>query len=293
MINLEYYKIFYHVAKRRSITLAAEELFITQPAVSQAIRQLEQAIGSTLFIRTPKGVQLTPEGEVLHNYISQGYELMALGESKFKELLNLEAGEIRIGASDMTLQFYLLSYLEAFHKKYPKIKIKVTNGPTPETMDYLNSGKIDFAVVSSPVDAYAGVHVKPVAVIKDVFVAGDRFADLKGREVSLSELQHYPIIGLEQNTSTRKYVDRFLKEHGTVLNLEFELATSHLIIEFAARNLGIGLVVRDFAEEMLKKGQLFELQLDIPIPSRSICVVTNEKMPTSPAGRKLLDMLNT
>jgi DNA-binding transcriptional LysR family regulator len=170
-INLEYYKIFYYVAKFKSITQAAEELFISQPAVSQAIKQLESLIGGSLFFRTSKGVRLTPEGEVLYKYVSSGYEHITLGESKFKELFTLETGEIRIGASDMTLQFYLLDYLEEFQKLYPKVKIKVTNVPTPEILEYLRSGKIDFGVVSEPVSQYKGLKIVPVFKIRDVFVA--------------------------------------------------------------------------------------------------------------------------
>jgi DNA-binding transcriptional LysR family regulator len=290
-LNLEYYKIFYHVAKLSSITLAAEQLFISQPAVSQAIKQLENAIGGNLFFRTPKGVRLTPEGQVLYTYVSQGYEYITLAENKFKELLVLESGEIRIGASDMTLQYYLLPYLEDFHKAYPKIKVKVTNAPTPETMEYLKSGKIDFGVVSSPVDTSPGVRILPVSDIQDVFVASDRFSELKGRKIELSELKAYPIINLEDNTSTRRYVDDFLSRNGTELNLEFELATSHLIVQFAVRSLGIGCVVRNFAEEYISKGELFELTLQETIPPRNICIAINDKMPVSPAGKKLLYIL--
>ena len=115
MVNLEYYRVFYYVAKLKSITLAADELFISQPAVSQAIKHLENTLGGSLFIRTPKGVRLTPEGELLNIYVAQGYESLLQGENKYKELFMLEAGEIRIGASDMTLQYYLLPYLEEFH----------------------------------------------------------------------------------------------------------------------------------------------------------------------------------
>ena len=107
-INLEYYKIFYYVGKMKSITLAAEELAVSQPAVSQAIRNLEEALGNPLFVRTSKGVRFTTEGEVLYSFVQRGYEYIQQGERKFKEMLELETGEIRIGASDMTLQFYLL-----------------------------------------------------------------------------------------------------------------------------------------------------------------------------------------
>lgn len=292
-LNLEYYKIFYYVAKLNSITLAAKELFISQPAVSQAIKQLENSIGGCLFLRTPKGVQLTTEGEVLYTYVSQGYEYIVLGESKFKELLSIETGEIRIGASDMTLQYYLLPYLEEFHKTYPKIKIKVTNGPTPETIEYLNLGKIDFGVVSAPVNENRGLNIIPVYNIRDIFVANKGFSELKDRSIELCELKNYPIISLEHNTSTRKHVDDFLKKYGIILNPEFELATSHLIVQFAKMSLGVGCVVRNFAEELIANGELFELNLKNSIPERSICVVTKDNIPISPAGKKFLNMIMT
>jgi len=293
LVNLEYYKVFYYVAKYKSITRAAEELFISQPAVSQAIKHLESTLGGSLFLRTPKGMRLTTEGELLYNYVAQGYESLVQGESKFKELFMLEAGEIRIGASDMTLQFYLLPHLEQFHKLYPKIKIKVTNAPTPETLEYLSAGKIDFAVVSAPVKENKGLSIIPVCKIRDIFIANNRFPELKEKTLEVAELENYPIICLEHNTSTRKYVDAFLKGKSTVLNPEFELATSDLIVQFTSRGLGVGCVVRNFAEKLLADKTLFEVQLKNPIPERDICIVTYDKNPISPAGKKMLSILTT
>ena len=186
-MNLEYYKIFYYVAKSGSFTGAAEELCISQPAVSQGIKLLETNLGSNLFIRTQKGVKLTPEGEVLYSYIERGYETILLGETKFKKMIDLENGEIRIGASDMTLQFYLLSFLEAFHMKYPGIKVTVTNAPTPETLEYLYEGKIDFGVVSAPFQAKAEIRAREVKEIRDVFVAGSRFYTLKNKTLEYAD----------------------------------------------------------------------------------------------------------
>ena len=114
-INLELYKIFYYVVKAGSISGASQELYISQPAVSQAIKKLESRLGGQLFTRAPKGIVLTPEGEVLYKYIEQGYNMIMLAESKFVEAINLDLGNIRIGASDMTLRYFLLPYLEAFH----------------------------------------------------------------------------------------------------------------------------------------------------------------------------------
>ena len=139
--NLEYYKIFYYVSKYNSISLAAEALSISQPAVSQAVKHLESDLSCALFVRTSKGVRLTKEGGLLAEYVRKGYETILTGEKKLSEMLNLDAGEICVGASDMTLQFYLLPYLETFHDAFPQIKVTVTNAPTPET---LKGGKLSY-----------------------------------------------------------------------------------------------------------------------------------------------------
>lgn len=291
-INLEYYKIFYYVAKLGSFTKAGDELCITQPAVSQSIKLLEESLGSRLFTRVSKGVKLTPEGEALFSYVSRGYEYIKFGEKQFQKMLDLENGEIRIGASDMTLQFYLLPYLERFHESYPGIKVSVTNAPTPNTFALLYEGKIDFGVVSEPFQVKPGIQSKRVKKIRDIFVAGSKFSNMQGRTMEYKELEGFPIICLEQKTSTRRYVDEFLREHQLVLNPEFELATSDMIVRFAIRNLGIGCVVQDFAEEAIQNGQLFKLQFDKEIPQRHICIITGNQNPISNAAKRLLGMLN-
>lgn len=290
-INLEYYKIFYYVGKRKSITLAAEELSVSQPAVSQAVKNLEEALGSPLFVRTSKGVRFTAEGEVLYSFVSRGYEYIKQGERKFKEMLELEMGEIRIGASDMTLQFYLLEVLEQFHQRYPGIKVTVTNAPTPETLKHLQDGKIDFGVVSTPVISRHEWKIESVRKIEDVFVAGKNFMELKGKKLAYSQLEQLPVMCLEGSSSTRNYVDGFLKENGVVLHPEFELATSNMLVQFAVKGLGIANVVKDFALDYLKNGELFMLEFEEKIPKREICVVTDERVPMSQAAEQLLYMI--
>lgn len=290
--NLEYYKIFCEVARAGSITGAAANLCISQPAVSQTIKQLEAGLGSPLFVRAQKGVRLTTEGEVLFGYLERGFAQIEAGEAAFRSMIDLEEGEIRIGASDMTLRFYLLPYLERFHEQYPGVKVKVTNGPTPETLDYLREGTIDFGVVSSPsVLPKESVELRPVRKISDCFIAGNRFAHLKERVLEFEELLKLPVICLEQHTSTRTSVDHFLKENGVVLRPEFELATSDMIVQFVRRNLGVGMVVHDFAEEAIQNGELFCLKFKQPFPEREFCIATREKQVMSKAARALLAMM--
>lgn len=291
MNNLEYYKVFYHVARAGSLTVAAGELNISQPAVSQSLKQLEEALSVKLFTRVSKGVRLTAEGELLYGYVAKGCEQIALGEQKLAQMLNLELGEIHIGASDMTLQFYLLPYLEQFHEKYPEIKVVVSNAPTPETLGNLQESKIDFGVVSTPFENRNGLETTMVREIEDVFVAGRKFIQYKNRMLDLQELERMPIICLEGVTSTRSYMDAFLQKNNVEICPEFELATSDMIVQFVLRNLGVGCVVRDFAKEYLEDGRLFELRFNRIIPRRHFCVVTNPRYPLSVAARNMLELL--
>lgn len=289
--NLEYYKVFYHVAKTGSLTQAAKLLSVSQPAVSQSIKLLEEQLGTPLFTRVSRGMRLTPEGELLYAYVSKGYEQIEIGEQKLKQMRNLELGEVRIGASDMTLQFYLLPFLERFHERYPSIKVIVTNAPTPETLRNLRNGQIDFGVVSTPFDPVPDIRAVPVRTIEDIFVCGRRFISYKNRTLDLSELEDMPIIYLEGNTSTRRYMDAFLSENGVVIRPEFELATSDMIVQFALRSLGVGCVVRDFALPHLQSGKLFELRFNKIIPKREFCIVTDHKNPMSAAAKSLLEII--
>ncbi|MBP3506096.1 MAG: LysR family transcriptional regulator [Lachnospiraceae bacterium] len=290
-VNLEYYKIFYHVAQCQSITGAAGELCISQPAVSQALKQLEQSLGAKLFMRTAKGVTLTNEGQTLFSYVKNGYEQIQLGEQKLQEMLDMKRGEIRIGASDMTLQFYLLPYLRKYHHLYPDIKVTVTNAPTPQTIEHLRAGRIDFGIVSQPFPEEAHLRILPVREIQDVFVAGAKFWNYKKQMLRYEELMKMPIICLESDTSTRTYVDTFLAENGVRLEPEFELATSDIIVQFVLQNLGIGCVVQDFAQRYIDTDELFVLQFDKQIPKRQICVVNDERLPLSVAAGKLMEIL--
>lgn len=289
--NLEYYKVFYYAAKYGSLTTAAAELSISQPAVSQALKQLENGLGAKLFVRASKGIRLTTEGEVLYEYVKAGYEQIELGEKKLSSMLRLDFGELKIGASDMTLKYFLLPLLEKFHEKFPGIKVTVTNAPTPATLSLLRQRKIDFGVVSTPIGREQELSILPVKEIEDVFVAGRKFIQYKNHMLDFQELEKLPIISLEGNTSTKSYIDEFLGKNNVKLHPEFELATSDMIVQFALRNLGVGSVVRDFAAEDLESGRLFELRFNKIIPKRQICVVADTKTALSRAAEEFLEVI--
>ncbi len=290
--NLERYRIFYYAALCGNITAAAEKLYISQPAVSQSLKQLESSLGCALFLRTPKGVALTAEGKTLYRYVAKGMEQFTLGEKRLEAQLSLDCGVVYIGASDMTLEFFLLPFLERFHSLYPKIRVNVTNGPTPETLGKLENDIIDFGVVTEPFAVSGGVEVVPVREIEDIFICGGGFRGLTEDILTPEKLLRLPLplIMLEKNTSTRRYIDDCFKRFGAEPAPEFELATSGLIVQFVKRDLGIGCVVSDFAENAIAEQSVYRIALDKPFPKRRMCIVKKASV-NSKAAEKLLELL--
>ena len=291
MANYEHYKIFCKIVECQSISKAANQLYVSQPAVSLAIKQLEINLDVKLFFRTQKGVTLTTEGKMLYNYVKQGCALINVGEEKLKELNALQAGEINIGASDMTLRFFLLPLIERFHKNFPLVKIKITNAPTPATLQHLREGQIDFGVVSEPVDLNnPNFNFMDVKSIKDILIAGENFSELTSRQkVSVRELQKYPFIMLERGTSARQHIENYFKRNDVEINPEIELAASDLVIEFIRRGMGIGFVIEDFVSEDIRNGALYKINLTPELNPRQFYIVTHSHIPLTSAAKKLLE----
>lgn len=285
-ISYDWYRIFCCAAECKSITIAAEKLFISQPAVSQTIKQLEETLKCTLFLRTAKGVKLTAEGELLYKYVSEGVAAFSEGERRLTAMLRLDAGEIRIGASDMTLEFCLLPFLELFHEKYPDVKIAITNNSTPQTLELLKQNKIDFAAVSEPVNI-SDFEIFKVREIRDIFICNAK-SKIQGN-IDIADIKD-ELIMLESNTSTRQFLDSEFRKQGFLALPKFELATSPQIVGFTERNMGIGCVVADFAKEAIASGKVREIKVNTSLPSRHICLVRSNDI-HSVAADKMFDMI--
>ncbi|QJA08942.1 LysR family transcriptional regulator [Romboutsia sp. CE17] len=289
--KLDLYKVFLQVGKRKSFSKAAKELYMTQPAVSQAIMQLERELDTRLFNRTPRGVSLTNEGSLLFEYINSAINLINTGEEKILEFKDLAVGELKIGVGDTISKYFLLPYLEDFHNKYPNLKFKIINGTTLELCALIKSGEIDIAICNLPVDDYS-LEVIPCRDVRDIFVCGDKYKDLAKYKISLQEIVKYPLIFLEPSSNSRKYVEKFMLSKGIEISPEFELGSFDLLLEFAKINLGIACVVKEFSKDYLEKEVLYEINLLEEIPKRSIGVCYLKSVPLSLASTKFVEILS-
>ncbi|MEK5067748.1 LysR family transcriptional regulator [Sporosarcina sp. FSL K6-1508] len=288
--KLDLYKVFCKVGKSESFSEAAKELYMTQPAVSQAIKQLEKELDTRLFNRTPKGVSLTNEGNLLFEYANSAINLLHVGEEKILEFKNLTTGELKIGVGDTISRYFLLPYLEAFHNRYPNIKFTIANGTTIELCSILKSGGVDIAICNLPIDDPT-LELRPCFEIQDTFVYGERFKKILAKPLSLHELVKLPLIFLESKSNSRKYVEDYLISKGIQIAPEFELGSHDLLLEFAKINLGIACVTKEFSQDYLTKGLLSEVQLTEEIPRRNVGVCFLKSVPLSPASTKFVEIV--
>lgn len=289
-IKLDLYKVFCEVAKCGSFSKAAKELYMTQPAVSQSIMQLERELQVRLFTRMPKGVALTNEGELLFEYINSAMNLIGTGEKKLKETKGMMIGELKIGVGDTISRYFLMPYLEKFHRKYPNIKLKIINRTTLELCDMLKSGEIDIAICNLPIDDSA-IESKPCLTVQDIFVCGEHYKDLAKNPIDILSLSSLPLILLEGKSNTRKYIEKYFLENGVKITPEIELGSHDLLLEFAKINLGIACVIREFSHDYMKDGSLYEIKLKEEIPNRSIGFCYLKSVSLSVASRKFVEIV--
>lgn len=292
MVNkLDLYRVFYEVAQHKSFSKAAKSLFLTQPAVSQSISQLETELNIRLFNRNPQGVILTQEGNLLYDYVHSALNLLSSGENKMDEFKNLQGGKIAIGVGDTISRYFLLPYLEKFHQLYPEISFKLVNGTTFELVEILKQGKIDIAICNFPVVDERLEKIK-CKNIQDTFVYGSKYQGQFNKAVSIEEVLNYPIICLDQDSISRHFMDNWLSEKKLALNPEFELGSHDLLLDFAKINLGIACVTKEFSSAYIQQGVLKEIKLLEQIPKRSIGICFLKNVSLSIASRKFVDLIN-
>lgn len=294
--NFEHYKIFYYVARYGSFTKAAELLYSNQPNITRIIRILESELGCTLMNRSNRGITLTEEGERLYRRVAAAFEQIELGEEEVRQSAALESGTVVIGASETALHLYLMEILRAFHEAYPGVRLKIYNYSTPGAAKAMKEGLIDLAVVTAADEKElegAADHVVLVKTFYDVLIAGSRLEQLADQKNELKDLERYSLITLERHTSSYEFYSQFYLENGLTMRPDIEVATADLILPMVEKNLGIGFLPYELAEQALEEGRVFEIPLKESIPERRICMLYDTKREIGTAGRRFREMVVT
>lgn len=286
-INYELYKVFYHVATTLSFSEASKLLFISQSAVSQSIKTLERKLDQVLFIRSTKRVSLTPEGEILLRHIEPAMHLIQRGEAQLLDAAST-GGQIRIGASDTICRYFLVPYLERFHKAFPNAHIKVINQTSIKCVELLETGAVDLIVVNYPNNYLSNVStIKKIGTFRDVFIANHSFEELKGQKLTYEELSKYPILMLDRKSTTSEFLHKLFQQHQLDLVPEVELTSNDLLIDLARIGLGIAFIP-DFCMHN-QTNDLFIVQTKEELPRRELVVAYNDQVPLTKATQEFLN----
>ena len=292
MVNLELYRVFYTVAKCGSLTKAAQELYISQPAVSQAIRQLENQLSTTLFNRVHKGMELTKQGgELVFEDVSRALQLLDGVESRLSELKKSAKGTLRIGASETIFQYILADKLVKYHALYPDVKFELLSDVSPITIEQLKTDRCDVGFLNFPIPEDEGIVVRQtITLLNDVFIGGKGFERFRGRQVPLWELQKEPLLLMEPHTVARSAVDHFCTSLGIRFRPAIEVDSWGFMKKLVAEGMGIGCIPREYMQPEAGDGSIFEIEVSPTMPSRSVGVALPKNTSISYALRAFLEL---
>lgn len=287
-ISYDYYRIFYYVAKYKNISQAAKLLLNNQPNITRTIKNLEGALGCTLFVRNRHGVSLTPEGERLYAHVKIAFEHLEAGEEEISLDKTLQRGVVSVGATEIALHCLLLPILKQYRTLYPNVKINISNHSTPQATAALKNGLLDFALVTTPTTELPSIFERPVKRIEEVAVCSAAYGKLTDKPITLEQLHEYPIISLSPATKTYEWYASFFNERGLRFSPNIEAATTDQILLMVKADLGISFI----PEEMIRNElEIRTIRLKEEIPPRHICLLKRKDHSLSIAAKKMEEMI--
>lgn len=289
-ISFEYYRIFYYVAKYQNVTQAARMLICNQPNVTRVIRQLENELGCALFVRSNRGMKLTPEGEKLYSRARIAVEQLELAEAELSGDRALQSGLVSIGATEVALRTFLLPVLNEYRRRYPGVRLNIANYTTTQAITALKSSLVDIAIVTTPTGEIKGLRSHTLKDVQEVAVCGDYFQALTEQPITLTELSDYPLVSLGPRSMTYELYSRWFSEHGLPFTPAIEAATADQILPMVQNNLGVGFVPEAFLEGQ-SQPSVFRLTIQEAIPSRSVVLLKRDDGVLSIAARMLEQLM--
>lgn len=288
-INLEHYKLFYNVAKCGSFSKAAEQLYISQPAITQSIRKLEEELGGTLFYRNTKGISLTEEGKNLYNFIEESIETLGNAQKRFQQYKNLEKGKIIIKGSGTVIEQILEKPLYKFIKTYPNIKIDILKGGHTDSLKDLSEGRIDMAVLNLPVSyEYKNIQIIEICKEECIFVMGKKYQEDKKVKINkIEDLSKYDLIAPRKGTKYRELLDTL----GNIEECKYEVMSEELQKKLAKENIGIAFIPKNKVKEELENGELIEITIKNKRPEISIGIGVLKSEAMNFATKKLIEYI--
>lgn len=290
--NMEYYRAFYYVAQLKSISKAAQALYISQPAVSQAIQKLEQYFDTKLFSRKSRSTELTPAGRLLFTHVQNAFTAFLHGEKELIQAKEHSIGTLSVSATETPLHSVILPALEIFRKRYPAAKIRLySGGSTASSLERLHTGETELAMGVTPFscpDEYTCFQGTSIPVVA---VAGKDYQVSENDPLTALELSRYPIICPGKDSSAFEQISRWFMEQGTIFEPAYSVQTTSAIEKLTENNYGIGILPEPLIRRRLNQGKLKKITLKTPFPERNIIAMHKNQLFMHPLCEAFLNIL--
>lgn len=288
-INYELYKMFFKVAKAGSFTKVAEDNFISQSAVTQAMKKLENQLGGTLFIRSKQGVTLTPEGRTLFEFINDSLETLNSAENLFSKYQNLEKGELRINCGNTLVEIALMKPLLRFTKDFPNVQISVGNDKSIDSISMIANGKLDLSVMQLPVkNEYDNVKIEPIKDSDMCFFTNKKYyKKLEKIGFDINKIDQYPLALPKKGTNARAWLNSNFKNFNIDLDANFTFSSGMVLVDFVKNSEVIGFSNKEIVDKILGNDAVI-LANDFNVERKEVGIAYLDEKITSAAVKKFI-----
>jgi DNA-binding transcriptional LysR family regulator len=290
-VSLDYYMVFYYVAKYGSFSAAAKVLYSNQPNLTRVINNLEGELKCRLFVRSNRGVTLTPEGKILLKHMEVVHDSLDKAENELRNATGLKSGLLSLAVSETALNIFLLPKLKEFHSRYPGIHFRMSQSNSINSISALERGAADIAVVSTPIEISGTMKKIHMMDFKELLIAGPKSAEKIGEKISLSDFQSYNFICLSSETVTYEYYQAVFRKNEIKFSPATLVNTTDQILSLVKNDIGIGFVPEPYALKAISSGEVIPIEVDISLPVRSVMLVLDTKRTLSISAREFVKAL--
>jgi DNA-binding transcriptional LysR family regulator len=260
MVNFNQLRVFYQAAKNLNFTAAANELFVSQPAVTFQVKSFEEYCNLKLFKKRGRQVYLTDEGRALYEYAEKIFKYEKEIENVIDEMRELKRGVLRLGTTKAYARYFMPLVITTFHKNYPNIKIQLNEGSSAEMIYSLVDFKIEVAVIAKAID-HAEVNFFPFSKEEMVLIVAPDHHLVKKKAIAFKELAKEPFIMKETGSGTRKLVDELFLRAKSTPDILMETSNTEFIKQLVQRGEGVSFLVRESVAAELRDNHLVEVPL--------------------------------
>lgn len=285
MANFDLLQIFITVAECGNITRAAEKLYISQPAVSSAIKKLETSMGGTLLERQNKGVVLTANGKQIYTLAKQAIEKYTEAQNFLENAKRMQCGELRIGTNSSNIALILSDSIFKFCTKYPKINIKITRKSDDKLIEDLLTNELDYIFIDRE-DLAQNLNVVKTYDVEYAVVGSKPV----GHKLSMREFLDSEKVLINKSYSSRKNIDQYFARFGESVQAKYEVDNYQMVVQMIKMGMGIGIVNPDYFKPDLASGKLHVLPTEFALDKRRFLLVTSPVNQTD-AAKKFLEFI--